>query len=409
MWGIALQIAAIVGCLFLLTKFKLLATKVMLLAYLYPAVYLVALQLLKGEVLSLGLRSYANYLGLYFEYIDVAFWTLIAGYLAYVAGLWSSRSTSFFIARSFVLDRAASYGLYGALILSVIVAYPWVFGLTPHRVGFLPGEAWNGIYVAIYIILLLVVKAEQTILRSSLIFWPLLLVVSGERVDSILLLVCVLFIRPVMSGKTRSVAWKRASTVRTLLLGTVLSLGATYIGLLRGGETGWERIAISLISHETVRDVTHIYLSAFSYRESHGSDFRPLLNLVWSFIPFHPLGGGDSPISFTRILRQHVWNNGGGLYITEGYISFGMAGVLFYSWVLGVTQAQMLRARSFIGGALYLVAFALSLRLLWYGIEALIKPLMIVSLLVMVLFGAVKANNRSFGGLKQTKYAPASK
>ena len=352
----------------------------LLLVYLYPAVCMLFVYLFESptHTISSGWDVYSMFIG-------EALFLYLIGYLCFAAALWPARTESFAY-KAIYFDSGITFVGILLLLLFVVLAFPWTFGLTGHRQGILAGDAWNSVYVAIFVILNLSIRNGSIFLRAILLAIPAYLVINGERADSIFGIVVVLLLVYKFNYKKFAEVISEPKVRLTLIPFLILFLVATSIGILRDNDLSIDLLLQNVVMHLTVVDVTHIYFSAFSYVDEFGHNMTPLKNLAYSLIPFHPESGGGSHLGYTMILRTHLLNYGGGLYVAEAYLMFGVLGIVFYSYFLGRIYRYFFMGRSYLSAVLFLVLFVFSLRIMWYGLSNGFKPLMVSTILVLCIY-----------------------
>lgn len=321
-----------------------------------------------------GMQHYSNYL-------QEAFYGYFLCVLIFHSVLLGIRKKRFSIAVKYELSTSVMYLLIGFLLLMSIISYPWLFGLTDRRTMLLPGNGWVSIYIGTYLVLLMSQNSSSKLLKAILYILPLYFIVSGERVNNMLYVVLLVGL---VQGQEIELNAKRKGLLA--LAGSLVLLLAIVAGNLRGGGEALSIDLFYVFNYITVIESLHVYLSAFWYVDSIGNDLSVLLNIIYSFIPFHPNGGAGSPYFFENIIASELSTVGGGVFVTEGYLGFGVAGLCLWSFLGASLIRKCFVSKNIYLNSIFVVIFALAFRFFWYGWEYIITPVYIVSLYLLVFF-----------------------
>ena len=324
----------------------------------------------------------------YSSYLKEAFYGYFLCVLIFHSVLLSIRHKKLLIARTYTLTPVLLYSLIVLLLFMSVISYPWLFGLAARREMLLPGNGWVSIYIGTYLILLLSQNSNSTILKSILFILLLYFIVSGERVNNMLYVVLLVGL---VGGREVNLDAKRKG-IFALAGGLVLLLG--YVaGNLRGGGDALSLDFFYVFNYITVIESLHVYLSSFWYVDNIGNDSSVLLSMIYSFIPFHSNGGAGSPYFFENIIASEVSTVGGGMFVTEGYLAFGLVGLCLWSLVSALLIKKCFISESIFLNSIFVVIFALAFRFFWYGWEYIITPVYVMFLYLLVFFSIGKKSH----------------
>jgi len=101
--------------------------------------------------------------------------------------------------------------------------------------------------------------------------------------------------------------------------------------------------------------------------------------------------------NFTEILRDFLFNNGGGLFYSEGVLIFGKMGVLIYSVVYGLLIRLLYKYSKYYWWVAFtmLVFLMLQLRIQWYGFMYIYMPVFFGIIAIKIL-ELIKARGDEF-------------
>lgn len=354
----------------LLMTFKSVFLKFILLIYWYPliTIYLYCIGYpLGGSIDVLGRPANELYCISAFEYAVLGFFIL-------VAVLWKIRLEIFEFDR-FLFSELFRTFIAIVLIVASAFAYPKAFGIGDQRWNLIPGP-WLVISISLNAILLISLRTFKSLASVIQVLISLVLIVGGERANT--LVVFLLFFMLYGNKEEETVIEKKLNLPLIIFgsIGVILAIGAHY--WRAGQELNQTVFLANLVSSSTVGDVAHIYLTSFGYLAENGIDLRPIVNEVGSMLALPKFGGTGKHIeyNFTEILRNFLFNNGGGLFYSEGVLIFGKIGVLIYSVVYGFLIRLLYKYSKYYWWVAFtmLVFLMLQLRIQWYGFMYIYMP-----------------------------------
>ena len=311
----------------------------------------------------------------YSYFIENAFFIYLFSIVAFNIMLIPIRNKTFSFKERYRFTDGSLVFLFLILFASAFISYPWLFGLTERREMLLPGNGWVSIFIGTYLIILLSKNASKFYVKLSLFILPLYFILSGERVNNILFVALIILLD---NGVERRLSLKDYYKIIFPIL-IVFSL-AYIAGNVRGGGRVTDFNAFYLFNYITAMEALHVYFSGFWYVEQYGNNLTPLINVISSFIPFFGLGGAGSPYFFENIIADKIYTVGGGMFLTEGYLLFGGFGAVLWALVLGFIIRKTYDSARFYLQVIFVMIFALSFRVFWYGWEYIITPLYIMYL-----------------------------
>ncbi|EOX3377428.1 hypothetical protein ACPFUL_002139 [Vibrio cholerae] len=338
--------------------------KITILIYAYPIWIISGLWL---DLPATRIISAVGY-GYYYKEIGVAFLSSLLSYILFISSIYSIREKSFQF-DSLKLSLLQKYIISIFFILFLIVAYPKAFFLSEQRFGLLGG-------VNVILISLLLISLRNSKLSAVFIFLIYLyMIIRGERVDFVLGLVALYF----FYRKSSNIALIKLSVMLIILL----CLGV-FSGLKRSGVEFSFNDVISLTVNSitnfgTAIDVIHVYLSSVWYFEYIGSDIRPILNIFFSYIPVSSLRGAGSEFNYVWILREYIFNVGGGIFYSASMIWLGPIGVVFSGFIYG-SIVKYLFLRNGINRIVFVAFFIMQFRIQWYGLTYFGSALFVMAL-----------------------------
>lgn len=262
----------------------------------------------------------------------------------------------------------------GAAALFAIISYPWIAGLADWRTTrLLPGDGWNGIYICSYICSLFFMDERKYSQRIASVAVPAIVMLGGERVDSLMLLPLVYWLG--LLGKIRA--------IRSAFAGVMLFSVLVLIQFYRAGEAvSAEEYYDAILYNRTALDVLNVAYSVVAVVRDfhHELSSSVLSNYLFSLIPFSTLGGAGSPLNIGNLTDQYFPNVNGGLFASELYVVGGNLGIL-----VGVTMLCMLirsitamKGEPILACLLTFLFVAFSVRVSWYGLVYIIKPIYVM-------------------------------
>lgn len=201
------------------------------------------------------------------------------------------------------------------------------------------------------------------------------LILSGERVDSILLIV-LLFLLINRQGMVGFSYNKKYLVVGGFLFFIIL----VAVGSLRGGgNISTELIFSAIYSQQTVCDVVYVFLTGVRYVIEKGTAPIVLLNLLGGLIPGETMGV-TSPYNYNIFIGKYMTNPGGGLYCTEGYLALGFIGPILYFCIYGWILKKLFLSKYRFDRYIFLLFIIMQCRIVWYGMAFIYKPLVLLYL-----------------------------
>lgn len=317
----------------------------------------------------------------YHDVLDTAFYVQIIALCAFIIPLWGIRDKIFEMPRLQVKNDIR-FILLILFVISLMIAYPRSMFISDSRFGF------GGSACLVLSALLIACRQSKIDIIDIITFClSLMIFINGERVD-FLVFIFVFFL---IENKDGVIKERNMGVASSFILGSLIFILATLIGMKRGGEN-FDLFVIlnSILSQGTAVDVIHVYLSCVKYVQDIGYDIRPLWNIIASFIPFIPGGGAISSYNATEILREYIYNLGGGLFYTAGYMIFGVSGVVIMTSIYSLF-IRFTFSSGFIGSAVLLVITLQQLRIQWYGITYLANSIMLMVLLGLAYYLVTKS------------------
>lgn len=371
----------------LIFKFKSVFLKFILFVYWYPLLTMFMFCVgipLGGSIDVIGRPAHE-------EYCEYAFIMALLGYFVFVFVIWKLKD-SYFSFKRVQIGGFSRVILTVVLLLVAVIAYPKAFGIGSARWNLVPGP-WVVLFLSLNTILLLSFNGLKTYSTILHLFVVALTMAGGERVNSIFVIVMLILLE--FSWETNQIKERKLNPKLILSLLVVVVIGI-IAGIQReGGSFTILRIAFNVLSVHTVRDVVHIYFSSFGYNNDVGLNFYPLLNEIASVfnIPGYGGAGVDISYNFTEILRDYIYNYGGGLFYSEGVVVFGAVGVLIYGFCYGLLFRLLFKYQNIVVSTIFVVLLVLQMRLQWYGLVYIYMPIFF-TLLVIYFLKMIKDRSR---------------
>lgn len=222
-----------------------------------------------------------------------------------------------------------------------------------------------------------------TILHFALLIW---VIIGGDRVDS---MASVIFLLIFSSNKTHH---KESVHYSILILGVfILFFLGVVSGLLRNGMSfSTEELLYGLYAQQTVSDIVYIFLCSIEYFIENGSNSEVLLNMLFGLFPGDYYGVA-SEYNYTIFLRHHFAPNpGGGLYVSEGMIAFGLLGIFLYVFIYASIMKALFIRHGNIATCLFILFVVMSFRMQWYGIIYCYKPVIFSTIYCLIFMYMTK-------------------
>lgn len=302
------------------------------------------------------------------EIVEVAFWSYCIGFLLVLIIINEIKE----LPMSFYYIDIGNNVRFLLLFFLLLSAIPIVY---THGSSII-GTKSSSFYVSFAVFLLMSHKSRDLIWFLHIVIC-LSLILIGERVDSIMQLLYLFFIK----NDNRSLDYR--FTIKHLFLGILLF---SILVFVRANDNfDINTLISSFVSQQTVCDVTYIYLTGIDYFYEMGSNFDVLKCLITGWLP----GGGiTSDNCFTNILREYMPNMGGGLFFTEGAMILGPIGVCIYMAIYGFVLKFLFVSKNIFFKVLFVLSFVMMCRFCWYGYLYTFKPILLV-----LFFAIIFKNN----------------
>ncbi len=373
----------------LLTQFKSILLKLTLFIYWYPLItmYLFCIDYPLGGSIDILGRPINEI------FSESALIYAIVGYYCFVGVIWKLRDHKFEYER---IEFTESMRFFIALLLLItsVLAYPKAFGLAEQRWNLIAGP-WLVISISLNTILFLSFEKLKSLSSIIQILTAVLLIAGGERVNS---LTTVLLFFILQTNTDSEIIKEKKLNLSLIIFGSlavVTAIGAHY---WRNGEA-FKLLLLyqNIVSSSTVGDVTHIYFSSFTYLNEKGVEIGPVLNEIGSLLYLPGIGGtGENVVyNFTEILREYVYNYGGGLFYTEGVLIFGRLGVPIYAIFYGLFIRILFRYKNHYMSIIAIVFFVLQFRIQWYGFVYIYTPIWF-SIVMLKFLNVIKRQQSYF-------------
>lgn len=226
------------------------------------------------------------------------------------------------------------------------------------------------------IVILIVSWRKNYLITGLMIAISLMLILNGERVDSILFLLLLM----VLTINDYIVEVKLSLKVYIIICFVIL-LGLA--GALFRDDNYFSfdpMLLFDLYSQKTVADSLHIYYSGISYYLQNGTAFEVLYNTLFGLIP-GPFYGLTSLYNYNVFLAHNFEENvGGGMFCTEGLLAFGPIGVPLYFAFAALIYKKLILSRSRMSSLLLLLFLIMACRIFWYGFIYVYKPVILLYL-----------------------------
>lgn len=370
---------------FLIFNFKSVFLKLILIIFWYPLVtmYLYCIGY------ELGASLY--YIGrtMHKPYCQEAFIYALTAYYMLILVVWKLRSKTFSFKK--IESNEFSRGVFVFVFFVVsVIAFPKAFGIGSQRWNLIPGP-WPVVFIAMNLVLFTSFNSIKQ--KSSIVHLLVLLIcfAGGERANTALVLLLFFLFN---STNKEYMTEKKIKYYYGVLFFLLAVLGIAAQSWRSGSQFSLEALYSNLISLATVSDVVHIYFTSFNYIEHNPLTLRPVVNEIASMFNLPVYGGATSlDYNFTEILRDHIYNFGGGLFYTEGVLIFGKIGVLIYAVVFGFIIRFLYLNKSKLAQVTMLVFIVLQMRIQWYGFMYIYTPIWLTYLLIkwLELLNKIKA------------------
>lgn len=318
----------------------------------------------------------------YYSELSLSFLSALGAYVAFLIAIFPLRKELYSF-DGFSISPLQKYLISILLLIFLCIAYPKAFFLGDNRFG-----SMGGVNVILFALLMLTMEQKR---KDVLVFFALFIyiymIVRGERVDFILGLIAFYF----FYRKSSKIALGKLA----VMFSSLLLLGV-YSGLNRAGGNVTINDVLnvtlsSITNFGTAIDVIHVFLSSVWYYENIGSDVRPVLNVLFSYIPFAPMRGAGSEYNYVWVLREYIFNVGGGLFYSAPMMLCGLVGVVVSGFLYGYFFKFIYRRNGFFKIA-FVVFFVMQFRIQWYGLTYFGSAFVFMVLIQALLLFLLKTN-----------------
>lgn len=352
--------------------------KVTILIFAYPV------WIISGLWLGMPVTRIISSVGYNYYYSELSggFLSALGAYIAFLLAIFPLRKELYSF-DGFSISIIQKYIISIMLLAFLCIAYPKAFFLGDSRFG-----SMGGVNVILFAFLMITMEQKK---KDILVYFALLLymymIIRGERVDFILGLIAFYF----FYRKSSKIALGKLA----IIFSALLFLGV-YSGLNRaGGDVTISdilNVALSSITNfGTAIDVIHVFLSSIWYYENIGSDIRPVLNVLFSYIPLAPMRGAGAEYNYVWILREYIFNVGGGLFYSAPMMLCGLIGVVVSGFLYGCFFKYFYR-RDGLFKVAFVVFFIMQFRIQWYGLTYFGSALIFMFLMYAFFLFLLKTN-----------------
>lgn len=252
------------------------------------------------------------------------------------------------------------------------------------------GMASATLYLTTVVILIASWRRDYFI-TGGMIAISLLLILKGERVDSILFLLLLM----VLTINDYIVEVKLSFKIYIIVCSVIL-LGLLGALFREGNSLSFNTMLLfDLYSQKTVADSLHIYYSGISYYLQNGAAFEVLYNTLFGLIP-GPFYGLTSLYNYNVFLAHNFEDNvGGGMFCTEGLLAFGPLGVPLYFALAALIYKKLILSKSRISSLILLLFLIMACRIFWYGFIYVYKPVLFLCLFNLLYVHRLKYLRKS--------------
>jgi hypothetical protein len=267
-----------------------------------------------------------------------------------------------------------------------------LFVLNIHKIV-APGETLiksGSLYVIFNVLLLATKQATFSLFTFLHILFLLLIIMLGERVETILTIVVLL----VMNG-TSLMKEQYNKKILYLSLLTLFILGI-IAGFMRNKSVySFESILVSFYANQTVCDVLYVFLCSAEYYLQHGATIEVLGNAFLGGLFPGEYYGVSSKYFHGTFLRENFGHNaGGGLFFSEGMLAFGAFGVLLYMFLMAIFIKYIFTHKGRLYTTWFLLLMVLMCRIMWYGFIYVHKPFIVLFVIIVCINTYLKNNSQ---------------
>lgn len=352
--------------------------KVTILIFAYPV------WIISGLWLGMPVTRIISSVGYNYYYSELSggFFSALGAYIAFLFAIFPLRR-ELYLFDGFSISLIQKYVLSIMLLAFLCIAYPKAFFLGDSRFG-----SMGGVSVILFSLLMITIERKR---KDILVYFSLLLyiymIIRGERVDFILGLIAFYF----FYRKSSKIALGKLAVIFSVLL-----LLGVYSGLNRAGGNITVNDVLnvtlsSITNFGTAIDVIHVFLSSVWYYDNIGSDVRPVLNVIFSYIPLAPMRGAGAEYNYVWILREYIFNVGGGLFYSAPMMWCGLIGVVFSGFLYGCFFRYLYRRNGLFKVA-FVAFFIMQFRIQWYGLTYFGSAFIFMLIMYVCFSFLLKAN-----------------
>lgn len=322
-----------------------------------------------GGILGLNMDTFSS------EVVNYALYSYMIGLLLFEIIIYPCRKKIY----NFATIKIDKYTQFFIFLLMCISCIPI---LNIH----VEGENFKSSTFYLTFSTLLLSSRSGWLLKYGMIFVAFFLILKGERVDSILIIVLLLLF------KGTSFKVEKYNPFYLIIGGSVFFILLVSVGYTRAGSTfNGNLLLYAIYSQQTITDVVYVYLTGVNYIFEHSLYPQTAYNIIEGFLP----GGVTSPHNYSKMLREYMYNPGGGLYFTEGMLIIGKLGVILYLSIYGLIIKYLFQNPKGIKRVLFILLVVMQCRIVWYGIIFIYKPALLLSIFYILILYIKKSNSCS--------------
>lgn len=286
-------------------------------------------------------------------------------------------------------------------IMSLIISMPHIpfynASMSNRQAVLIQGGAWNYVGLCAFAFLMATNKNKK-IINFIFIFLVVWNIGNYNRAD-VLSLVIIYVIRLIKLNKI-----SKHKQIKYFSMIFLLFLFSLFVGNYRVSNSMNNNIFIAFINsigktindilnQPTAADIIHIYNVSIDYTQNlgflHGSTYAFYL---YSIVPF--LGKVYSNMYlFTNVLNSYYFNLGGGFFLAEPYLNFGILGTILYGIVFNIIMYFILKKNNLINYVYYICIWIVAFRLQWYGLIYLERSFIEILPLYLIIHAFFKFKN----------------
>ena len=309
------------------------------------------------------------------------------------------------------IPKTEMYFFILIVLMSLIISMPHIpflhASLENRQNVLLQGGAWN--YVGLCAFAFLTAKHGK---KHKVIFYVFIIMVvwnigNYNRVDVMSLIIFYL-IRYITLNKI-----SKRKTIKYFAMLFLLFLFSIFVGEYRVSTSINANIFISFINsigktvsnifnQSTAADIIHVYNTGIDYTKNLGLLYGDTYSFyLYSLVPFLGKYYANSHL-FTNVLLKYYFNLGGGFFLTEPYLNFGILGVIFYAIMFNVLLYIILRKNNLPNYIYYVCMWTAAFRFQWYGLVYIERSFIQIIPLYLIIHAFFKFKNAK--AFKPTNY-----